>query len=120
MTQFQIKAVEMASVKYTVIKTSYSLLLSNSFILSGGYSVSSWFERATIMVQPMMIKVKDGKSYLQMNFSLRNLIDNRVLKTMPAAVIVDKRTKSAKGRTAPWIIDDKVSNIKPKRYLKVR
>ena len=117
MTQFQIKAVEMASVKYTIIKTTYCVLLSNFLIRSGEYSVSSWFERATIMVQPMMIKVKEGKSYLQMNFSLRNLTDNRVLKTMPAAVIVDKRTKSAKGRTAPWIIDDNPSNIKPERYL---
>jgi len=44
--------------------------------------------------------MKDGKSYLQMNFSLRNFIEIRVLIRIPAAVFVDKSTMSTNGITA--------------------
>ena len=94
-------------------ETAYYELVSNSLICSGEYSVSSWFERATIVVHPSMIRIKDGRSYLQMNFSCRYLIASSVLIMIPTAVSVEIRTRSTNGSVAAWISAETIRRIKP-------
>ena len=64
-----------------------------------------------------MIRVKDGTSYLQINFSPKHLIERIVEIKIPAAVSVDSKTRSQKGIVAPWTQAEKPSKIKPIMYF---
>ena len=81
-------------------KTVYYVLFSKDLIYSIVYSFSSWFEKATIVALPRIIRMNEGKSYLQIKFSFRKRIERIVLNKIPYAVIVESSTKSANGRTA--------------------
>ena len=78
-------------------RTMLYVLVKRTFCCSGVYKVPSVLASNTIVRAPPHINVSAGRSYLQMNFSSRNLIDKNVLKIIPEIILVETRTKSIYG-----------------------
>lgn len=71
--------------------------------------MSSVLARRTIVKPPAPIRVNDGTSYFQTNFSPRYLIDKNVLKRIAVIEFVEMSTRSQKGsaitcKTPPNVI----------------
>ena len=71
-------------------------------------------------MHPIIIIVNDGKSYLQMNFSFKYLIESIVVKSIPAAVIVERRTSGQNGSATTFRIELITKKHKPSKYLKLQ
>ena len=82
--------------------------------------MSSGLESKTIDVHPIMIIENDGKSYLQMNFSPRYLIESIVVKSIPAAVIVERSTSGQNGSATTFKIELITKKHRPSKYLKLQ
>ena len=79
----------------TPAKAQLCFDVNNSIIESRVNSVCTVFDNSIIVIAPAPIRLKAGKSYLQINFSPRHLIERNVLYAIAVIEFEEMRTISA-------------------------